>query len=155
MPFSFYSWPLYDGTFGNLSKRQFILNLCTIRVWRIYLVKNLRPWIHVLAAAQRCHVYSFTDITSVSNAIAILMTVARARSAKIHIGGEKMTKAKARMRAKAKAGQKLKKREARAEQTKQVRPGQFDPGPGTIKGFDVNSNARHFGKGQRGSSRSR
>ncbi|MBE42017.1 MAG: hypothetical protein CL742_00650, partial [Chloroflexi bacterium] len=61
----------------------------------------------------------------------------------------------ARLRAKAKAGQKIKKREARAGQPNQIRPGQFNPGTGSIKGFDVNSNARHFGKGQRGSARSR
>ncbi len=66
-----------------------------------------------------------------------------------------MTKAKARARAKAKASQKAKKREAAAEQPSQTRPGQFDPGPGTIKSPRYNENTRRAGSGQRGSARSR
>ncbi len=83
------------------------------------------------------------------------MTNVRARCVKFCKGDEKMTKAKARLRAKAKAGQKIKKREARAGQPGQNRPGQLDPGSSSIKGFNTNSNDRHFGKGQRGSARSR
>ncbi len=66
-----------------------------------------------------------------------------------------MTKAKARERAKRKRAQKVKKREANADQTKPIRPGQFDPGPGSIKGLRVNENAGHFGGGKRGAARSR
>ena len=67
-----------------------------------------------------------------------------------------MTKAKARQRAKAKAGQKVKKREAAADQPGQkVRPGQFDPGAGSIKGLDVNATAKNFAGARRGAARSR
>ena len=67
-----------------------------------------------------------------------------------------MTKAKARQRAKAKAGQKVKKREAAADQAgPKVRPGQFDPGSGSIKGLDVNASAKNFAGARRGAARSR
>ncbi len=67
-----------------------------------------------------------------------------------------MTKAKARQRAKAKAGQKAKKREAAAGQPKQkIRPGQFDPGSGSIKGPSGNANIKNIGAARRGAARSR
>ena len=66
-----------------------------------------------------------------------------------------MTKAKARARAKAKASQKIKKRDAAAEQPSQPRPGQFDPGPGTIQSPRHNANPTAVGAGRPGSSRSR
>jgi hypothetical protein len=65
-----------------------------------------------------------------------------------------MTKARARQRAKAKASQKVKKREASADQPDQkIRPGQFDPGSGSIKG--PNANTKHFAGARRGAARSR
>ena len=67
-----------------------------------------------------------------------------------------MTKARARQRAKAKAGQKAKKREANAGQPGQkIRPGQFDPGPGSIKSPHVNANIKNFAGARRGAARSR
>ena len=67
-----------------------------------------------------------------------------------------MTKAKARQRAKAKAAQKIKKREANAGRLAQtIPPGQFDPGPGSIKGVRVNANTRSFARVKQGSARSR
>ena len=67
-----------------------------------------------------------------------------------------MTKAKARQRAKAKAAQKAQKREANADQPGHtVRPGQFDPGSGSIKAPNVNANAKNFGGAMRGAARSR
>ncbi len=67
-----------------------------------------------------------------------------------------MTKAKARLRAKAKAGQKARKRKANADRPGQkIRPGQFDPGAGSIKGLGVNANARNFAGAKRGAARSR
>jgi hypothetical protein len=67
-----------------------------------------------------------------------------------------MTKAKARQRAKSKAAQKARKREANADQPGQkIRPGQFDPGPGSIKGPRMNANAKNFGGARRGAARSR
>ena len=66
-----------------------------------------------------------------------------------------MTKAKARERAKAKAGQKAKKRKANAGQPdRQLHPGQFDPGTGSIKGPRVNANAKSMGGARRGAARS-
>ncbi len=66
-----------------------------------------------------------------------------------------MTKAKARQRAKAKAGQKAKKREANADQPDQnIRPGQFDPGAGSIKS-PMKTNATNVGGARRGAARSR
>ncbi len=65
-----------------------------------------------------------------------------------------MTKAKARQRAKAKAAQKVRKREATANQPGQkIKPGQFDPGPGSIKG--PRANTRNFAVARRGAARSR
>ncbi len=67
-----------------------------------------------------------------------------------------MTKARARERAKAKATQKAKKRATGAAQPAQkIRPGQFDPGPGSIKGPSQNPNIRSFAAAKRGSARSR
>ena len=67
-----------------------------------------------------------------------------------------MTKAKARRRAKAKAAQKATKREANADQSgQQVRPGQFNPGAGSIKSPRMNVNTKNFGGARRGASRSR
>lgn len=67
-----------------------------------------------------------------------------------------MTKARARQRAKAKAAQKSKKREATADGPAQkIRPGQFDPGAGSIKGPRVNTNAKSFGGARRGAARSK
>jgi hypothetical protein len=67
-----------------------------------------------------------------------------------------MTKAKARQRAKAKSAQKAKKREAKADQPGgNVRPGQFDPGPGSIKGPRTSANTKNFGGARRGAARSR
>lgn len=65
-----------------------------------------------------------------------------------------MTKAKARQRAKAKAGQKAKKREANADQPEKIRPGQFNPGAGSIKS-PMNTNARNPAGARRGAARSR
>ncbi|MCH8038176.1 MAG: hypothetical protein IIC53_13805 [Proteobacteria bacterium] len=71
-------------------------------------------------------------------------------------GEEDMTKAKARLRAKAKAGQKVRKREAAAERSGQkIRPGQFDPGPNSIKSPRANANAKNFAVAKRGAARSR
>ncbi len=67
-----------------------------------------------------------------------------------------MTKAKARLRAKARAARKAVKREAGAGQPGQkIKPGQFDPGPGSIKGPRMNPNTRGFAAAKRGSARSR
>ncbi|MDJ0951753.1 MAG: hypothetical protein QNJ94_22820 [Alphaproteobacteria bacterium] len=66
-----------------------------------------------------------------------------------------MTKAKARQRAKAKAAQKARKRAANAERPEQnIRPGQFDPGPGSIKGPFVKGGAQNFARTKRGAARS-
>ncbi len=67
-----------------------------------------------------------------------------------------MTKAKARQRAKAKAAQKARKREANADRPGQViRPGQFDPGSGSIKSPSMTANAKNFAAAKRGAARSR
>ena len=67
-----------------------------------------------------------------------------------------MTKAKARQRAKAKAAQKVRKREANADRPgQQIRPGQFDPGTGSIKGPGANATTRNFAGARRGAARSR
>lgn len=67
-----------------------------------------------------------------------------------------MTKAKARQRAKAKAGQKARKREAGDDRPGQkIRPGQFDPGPGSIKSARANANPKHFAGAKRGAARSK
>lgn len=71
-------------------------------------------------------------------------------------GQDHMTKAKARQRAKAKAAQKAKKRDANAERPEQhIPPGQFDPGPGSIKGPNPNASAKNFAVARRGAARSR
>ena len=67
-----------------------------------------------------------------------------------------MTKAKARLRAKAKAAQKIRKRETSANQPgPKIRRGQFDPGPGLIKGPSRNANVKNFAAAKRGAARSR
>ncbi len=67
-----------------------------------------------------------------------------------------MTKARARQRAKAKAAQKARKRKANVDQPGHtIRPGQFDPGPGSIKGLNVNVNTKNFASAKRGAARSR
>ena len=67
-----------------------------------------------------------------------------------------MTKEKARKRAKAKAAQKAKKRLDNADQPEAtVRPGQFDPGPNSIKGPSTNANVQNLGGARRGAARSR
>ena len=67
-----------------------------------------------------------------------------------------MTKARARQRAKAKAGQKARKREATADRPEQkIRPGQYDPGAGSIKGPRMNANTKNFAGAKRGAARSR
>lgn len=67
-----------------------------------------------------------------------------------------MTKARARQRAKAKAAQKGKKREAAADRPEQkIRPGQFDPGSGSIKGPSANVGVKGFAGARRGAARSR
>jgi hypothetical protein len=67
-----------------------------------------------------------------------------------------MTKARARKRAKAKAAQKVRKREANADLAGQkTRPGQFDPGTGSIKGPRTNANTKNFAGARRGTARSR
>ena len=67
-----------------------------------------------------------------------------------------MTKAKARQRAKAKAGQKARKRAASADRPgPKIRPGQFDPGAGSIKSPRANANTKTFAGAKRGAARSR
>ena len=66
-----------------------------------------------------------------------------------------MTKAKARQRAKANAAKKAQKRKSGAAQPEQkFRPGQFDPGPGSISGPGANTGAKNFAVAKRGSARS-
>jgi hypothetical protein len=70
--------------------------------------------------------------------------------------GTDMTKAKARQRAKAKAGQKAEKRDAGADQPGQkIRPGQFDPGSGSIASPKASAHAKNFAGARRGGARSR
>ena len=67
-----------------------------------------------------------------------------------------MTKAKARQRAKAKAARKAGKQDADpARPGPKIRPGQFDPGAGSIKGPRANAGAKNFGGARRGAARSR
>ena len=67
-----------------------------------------------------------------------------------------MTKAKARQRAKARAGQKAKKREVHARRPGQnIKPGQFDPGSGSIKSPKANAGTKSFAVVKRGAARSR
>ena len=71
-------------------------------------------------------------------------------------GEADMTKAKARQRAKANAAKKNIKRKANADRPDQpIHPGQFDPGPGSIKGPSVNANTKTFGGARRGAARSK
>ena len=78
-------------------------------------------------------------------------------STKQHQKGEDdMTKAKARQRAKTKAAQKARKPDAEADRPgPKIRPGQFDPGAGSIKGPSANASAKNFGGARRGAARSR
>jgi hypothetical protein len=78
-------------------------------------------------------------------------------STKQHRKGEDdMTKAKARQRAKAKAAQKARKPDPDADRPgPKIRPGQFDPGAGSIKGPSANASAKNFGGARRGAARSR
>lgn len=66
-----------------------------------------------------------------------------------------MAKPKAWEKAKAKAVRKARLKKAEAAQPGQVPPGQFDPGPGSIKSPRFNTNTKNFGAGKRGSARSR
>ena len=67
-----------------------------------------------------------------------------------------MTKARARQRAKANAAKKAKKREVNADRPGQeIKPGQFDPGAGSITGPNVNVGAKNFAGSKRGAARSR
>jgi hypothetical protein len=67
-----------------------------------------------------------------------------------------MTKAKARARAKAKAAQKARKRKASADRPDPgIRPGQFDPGSGSIKSPHQSADARNLASAKRGAARSR
>ena len=67
-----------------------------------------------------------------------------------------MTKARARERAKAKAAQKARKPEAKAERPGQGhKPGQFNPGTGSIKGPRLNAETKSFSGVRRGAARSR
>ena len=69
-------------------------------------------------------------------------------------GSGNMTKARARQRAK--AGQKAKKRQESADQPGPgIRPGQFDPGSGSITGPRAGVGAQHAPRTRRGSARSR
>jgi hypothetical protein len=71
-------------------------------------------------------------------------------------GEHDMTKAKARQRAKAKAAEKTGKRETNTGRHDQkVRPGQFDPGTGSIKSPSVNAGGKNFAGARRGAARSR
>ena len=67
-----------------------------------------------------------------------------------------MTKARARQRAKAKAAQKARKQDAAADRPgRDIHPGRFDPGAGSIKGPRANAGARTFAGAKRGAARSR
>ncbi len=67
-----------------------------------------------------------------------------------------MTKAKARQRAKAKSARKAKKPTASPDPPGQkIRPGQFDPGSGSIKSPRANANTKNFATAKRGATRSR
>jgi len=67
-----------------------------------------------------------------------------------------MTKARARERAKANAARKSKKREANPDgHDDKIRPGQFDPGAGSIKSPAMNAGNKTFAGARRGAARSR
>jgi hypothetical protein len=65
-----------------------------------------------------------------------------------------MTKAKARQRAKANAGKSKKRGAAATRHGQDVRPGQFDPGPNSIKSPRGNPHTKNLGS-SRSSARSR
>ena len=82
-------------------------------------------------------------------------SLAFVRAMPVWKGGDDMTKARARERAKAKAGQKARKREAGTDQPGQkIRPGQFDPGAGSISS-PTKANAKTLAGARRGAARSR
>jgi hypothetical protein len=67
-----------------------------------------------------------------------------------------MTKERARQRAKAHAAQKTKKRDTKTDGAgEKIRPGQFDPGAGSIKGPAKNTGNVGFQGARRGAARSR
>ena len=66
-----------------------------------------------------------------------------------------MAKPKAWEKAKAKAERKARLKKAEAAQPSQIPPGQFDPGPGSIKSPRHNANTKNFATGKRGAARSR
>ena len=57
--------------------------LCTIRGCRICLSKTLKPSTPALVVVRECRAFLFTATTNASYAIAISMTAARARSARV------------------------------------------------------------------------
>ena len=66
-----------------------------------------------------------------------------------------MTKARARERAKARIGKKPQKHESAAAQAgQQTKPGQFNPGTGSIKSPNSSASTKNFGMARRGSARS-
>jgi len=67
-----------------------------------------------------------------------------------------MTKTKARQRAKAKAAQKPRKKQTNTDRTAPTRRrGQFDPGPGSIKGPQQSAKTKEFAGARAGAARSR
>ena len=67
-----------------------------------------------------------------------------------------MTKARARERAKARAARKSKKKDDSSQPAgPKLRPGQFDPGSGSITGPKAGAESRRFAGARRGSARSR
>lgn len=66
-----------------------------------------------------------------------------------------MTKGKAWEKAKAKAARKARLKIEAAERPDRIPPGQFDPGPGSIKSPKYNANTKNFATGKRGAARSR
>ncbi len=67
-----------------------------------------------------------------------------------------MTKARARERAKAKSADKVAKRAASADRAgPERRPGQFNPGTGSISSPRATGTTKSFGGAKRGASRSR
>ena len=67
-----------------------------------------------------------------------------------------MTKAKARLRAKARGGKKTRKPEVNTNRPdEKLRPGKFDPGPGTIASPRMGAQAKNFAGARRGAARSK
>lgn len=66
-----------------------------------------------------------------------------------------MAKPKAWEKARAKAARKARLKKAEAAEPGHIPPGQFDPGPGSIKSARHNANTNTFSAGKRGSARSR